>query len=224
MWINENEARAIRTPNLLIWSQTRCHCAIAPLSKLWNLIPFYLSRTRTACTRFSICGTTAAPRSWILDPAMHTPQQYALPWIPKAPGFEGSMCLTRKYHRVLCHGTQTWFRIMVISTTRALHSKQQEPLGTGFPRYLLMQSIDAVAHPRIGVDAVVDTGTCAHTSRGEAGDHGGPNRWIFFHWIPSTAISRECRQHSCARTHRKLSTVLAQDHFYSDFLSLHVTF
>ena len=27
----KNEARAIRTPNLLIWSQTRCHCAIAPL-------------------------------------------------------------------------------------------------------------------------------------------------------------------------------------------------
>ena len=26
------EARAIRTPNLLIWSQTRYHCAIAPLS------------------------------------------------------------------------------------------------------------------------------------------------------------------------------------------------
>ena len=25
------EARAIRTPNLLIWSQTRYHCAIAPL-------------------------------------------------------------------------------------------------------------------------------------------------------------------------------------------------
>ena len=26
----QNEAREIRTPNLLIWSQTRCHCAIAP--------------------------------------------------------------------------------------------------------------------------------------------------------------------------------------------------
>ena len=25
-----NEAREIRTPNLLIWSQTRCRCAIAP--------------------------------------------------------------------------------------------------------------------------------------------------------------------------------------------------
>ncbi len=29
-----NEAREIRTPNLLIWSQTRCRCAIAPL--LWR--------------------------------------------------------------------------------------------------------------------------------------------------------------------------------------------
>ena len=28
-WI-KNEAREIRTPNLLIWSQTRCRCAIAP--------------------------------------------------------------------------------------------------------------------------------------------------------------------------------------------------
>jgi hypothetical protein len=27
----QNEAREIRTPNLLIWSQTRCRCAIAPL-------------------------------------------------------------------------------------------------------------------------------------------------------------------------------------------------
>ena len=27
---SRNEAREIRTPNLLIWSQTRCHCAIAP--------------------------------------------------------------------------------------------------------------------------------------------------------------------------------------------------
>ena len=29
-WLR-NEAREIRTPNLLIWSQTRCRCAIAPL-------------------------------------------------------------------------------------------------------------------------------------------------------------------------------------------------
>ena len=30
MRAQRNEAREIRTPNLLIWSQTRCHCAIAP--------------------------------------------------------------------------------------------------------------------------------------------------------------------------------------------------
>ena len=29
-----HEAREIRTPNLLIWSQTRCHCAIAPLGTM----------------------------------------------------------------------------------------------------------------------------------------------------------------------------------------------
>ena len=28
------EAREIRTPNLLIWSQTRCRCAIAPLTAI----------------------------------------------------------------------------------------------------------------------------------------------------------------------------------------------
>ena len=28
----ENEGREIRTPNLLIWSQTRCRCAMPPLS------------------------------------------------------------------------------------------------------------------------------------------------------------------------------------------------
>ena len=26
-----NEGREIRTPNLLIWSQTRCRCAIPPV-------------------------------------------------------------------------------------------------------------------------------------------------------------------------------------------------
>ena len=31
---SQNEAREIRTPNLLIWSQTRCRCAIAPLEYL----------------------------------------------------------------------------------------------------------------------------------------------------------------------------------------------
>ncbi len=30
--MKENEAREIRTPNLLIWSQTRYRCAIAPMA------------------------------------------------------------------------------------------------------------------------------------------------------------------------------------------------
>ena len=29
-----HEAREIRAPNLLIWSQTRCHCAIAPVGTM----------------------------------------------------------------------------------------------------------------------------------------------------------------------------------------------
>ena len=29
---DKSEAREIRTPNLLIWSQTRCRCAIAPVA------------------------------------------------------------------------------------------------------------------------------------------------------------------------------------------------
>ena len=33
---SQSEARAIRTPNLLIWSQTRYHCAIAPLWVEWK--------------------------------------------------------------------------------------------------------------------------------------------------------------------------------------------
>ena len=36
---NKNEAREIRTPNLLIWSQTRCRCAIAPLENKCTSIP-----------------------------------------------------------------------------------------------------------------------------------------------------------------------------------------
>ena len=30
-WAMKSEGREIRTPNLLIWSQTRCRCAIPPL-------------------------------------------------------------------------------------------------------------------------------------------------------------------------------------------------
>ena len=32
-----NEGREIRTPNLLIWSQTRCRCAIPPMTKIFDL-------------------------------------------------------------------------------------------------------------------------------------------------------------------------------------------
>ena len=53
------EDREIRTPNLLIWSQTRCHCAISPMQKLesrfrtgvfvqWRLPASFLPRARTA--------------------------------------------------------------------------------------------------------------------------------------------------------------------------------
>ena len=31
--VRKSEGREIRTPNLLIWSQTRCRCAIPPLQK-----------------------------------------------------------------------------------------------------------------------------------------------------------------------------------------------
>ncbi len=36
-----NEAREIRTPNLLIWSQTRCRCAIAPWT--WGQLTYNAS-------------------------------------------------------------------------------------------------------------------------------------------------------------------------------------
>ena len=44
--VDENEGGEMRTPNLLIWSQTRCHCAMPPLPQLVsfallsNWIPF----------------------------------------------------------------------------------------------------------------------------------------------------------------------------------------
>ena len=33
-YICKNEAREIQTPNLVIWSHTRCRCAIAPAGQL----------------------------------------------------------------------------------------------------------------------------------------------------------------------------------------------
>ena len=42
----EIEAREIQAPNLLIWSQTRCRCAIAPMCKITPLLD-----ARTCCSR-----------------------------------------------------------------------------------------------------------------------------------------------------------------------------
>ena len=38
-----NEGREIRTPNLLIWSQTRCRCAIPPMSLFARRLPLSVS-------------------------------------------------------------------------------------------------------------------------------------------------------------------------------------
>ena len=46
-----NEAREIRTPNLLIWSQTRCRCAIAPHGLLWWRVGFAFSKARRPSPR-----------------------------------------------------------------------------------------------------------------------------------------------------------------------------
>ena len=39
-----NEGREIRTPNLLIWSQTRCRCAIPPSATMGFVIPSVAKR------------------------------------------------------------------------------------------------------------------------------------------------------------------------------------
>ena len=42
----KSEARAIRTPNRLIWSQTRYRCAIAPLDELEGRLPSSVQKKR----------------------------------------------------------------------------------------------------------------------------------------------------------------------------------
>ena len=32
------ESREIQSPNLLIWSQTRCRCAIPPVDQKWSIV------------------------------------------------------------------------------------------------------------------------------------------------------------------------------------------
>ena len=64
------ETREIRTPSLLIWSQTRCHCGIAP----WSAFSFWLRVPNAAlpCLRlhntFRILGSSGH-----LQCAIHRP-------------------------------------------------------------------------------------------------------------------------------------------------------
>ena len=48
-----NEAREIRTPNLLIWSQTRCRCATAPVAHRSPTHP----PEACSCIGFFMCGS-----------------------------------------------------------------------------------------------------------------------------------------------------------------------
>ena len=65
----QNEGREIRTPNLLIWSQTRCRCAIPPLlasatQKYW--FAEFRQAENFACDRMvgmRVCIKLAAAKS-----------------------------------------------------------------------------------------------------------------------------------------------------------------
>ena len=50
----ENEGREIRTPNLLIWSQTRCRCAIPPCEPLGRAQEIAM-RAAEQQTKFNMC-------------------------------------------------------------------------------------------------------------------------------------------------------------------------
>ena len=63
---NTNEAREIRTPNLLIWSQTRCRCAIAPHGCCLH------AATPAACLRRGLTHVvTAASATTVLNCCCH---------------------------------------------------------------------------------------------------------------------------------------------------------
>ena len=51
--VKQNEGREIRTPNLLIWSQTRCHCAMPPCDNLslWDIVCVNLEMRRADMRR-----------------------------------------------------------------------------------------------------------------------------------------------------------------------------
>ena len=54
------EGREIRTPNLLIWSQTRCRCAIPPM---WDLLAGKVGRRAGAGQRAKYCTGALQERS-----------------------------------------------------------------------------------------------------------------------------------------------------------------
>ena len=51
--MKQDEGREIRTPNLLIWSQTRCHCAMPPCDNylLWDIVCVNLEMRRADMQR-----------------------------------------------------------------------------------------------------------------------------------------------------------------------------
>ena len=57
-----NEAREIRTPNLLIWSQTRCRCAIAPRGLLWWRAVLAFDQARRPSPRTDSVATCPSTR------------------------------------------------------------------------------------------------------------------------------------------------------------------
>ena len=60
---NKFEAREIRTPNLLIWSQTRCRCAIAPWITIWLASARTFSNTLHKFLNFTYLSAWFASRS-----------------------------------------------------------------------------------------------------------------------------------------------------------------
>ena len=60
---NKLEAREIRTPNLLIWSQTRCRCAIAPWITIWLASARTFSNTLHKFLNFTYLSAWFASRS-----------------------------------------------------------------------------------------------------------------------------------------------------------------
>ena len=54
----ENEGREIRTPNLLIWSQTRCRCAIPPMRSCFSYHTLWKQTSAAAVLRANAFATT----------------------------------------------------------------------------------------------------------------------------------------------------------------------